>query len=300
MESIPHNGFYETSSVVMSYYSSENGGGIEPNKVERKSKQFINDDIDTSHCKSMPSTENIEGSGPKKINDESVIKFIDKLDLSKIFPPEYSANKIMVKDLNKEGLPRRSMNCFFVFRHVVYLEVLDQGLIEEVKDGVFFTQVVSEMWKKLGEEDREKYKKLAKEIKNLQNEYHKDKIYCKNKPAGSIFVNMHDGNFRDAEHKVRKSKKSTIRKQPRKPKIIQKNTTNQVNQQFICNIDNLDLERIIYQSYGFPDQNINYHHPFDNLFTCPQDINIYEISTPNETFNLQESIFSYDFVRLNR
>ncbi|RGB35476.1 hypothetical protein C1646_118745 [Rhizophagus diaphanus] len=89
----------------------------------------------------------------------------------------------MVKELNKEGLPRRSMNCFFVFRHVVYLEVLDQGLIEEVKDGVFFTQVVSEMWKKLGKEDREKYKKLATEIKNLQNEYHKDKIYCKNKPA---------------------------------------------------------------------------------------------------------------------
>ncbi|CAB4387041.1 unnamed protein product [Rhizophagus irregularis] len=293
MNSIPPNGFYETSSVVMSYYSSENGGGIEPNKLERKNKQFINDDIDTSHCKSMPSTENIEGSGPKKINDESVIKFIDKLDLSKIFPPEYSANKIMVKDLNKEGLPRRSMNCFFVFRHVVYLEVLDQGLIEEVKDGVFFTQVVSEMWKKLGEEDREKYKKLAEEIKNLQNEYHKDKIYCKNKPAGSIFVNMHDGNFKDAEHKVRKSKKSTIRKQPRKPKIIQKNTTNQVNQQFICNIDNLDFERIIYPNYGFSDQNINYHHPLDNFFT--QDINIYEISTSNETFNLQESFLPFDF-----
>ncbi|CAB4416471.1 unnamed protein product [Rhizophagus irregularis] len=182
------------------------------------------------------------------------------------------------------------MNCFYVFRHVVYLEVLDQGLIEEVKDGVFFTQVVSEMWKKLGKEDREKYKKLAKEIKNLQNEYHKDKIYCKNKPAGSIFVNMHDGNFRDAEHKVRKSKKSTIRKQPRKPKIIQKNTTNQINQQLIYNIDNLDFERIIYPIYGFSDQNINYQ---DNFFT--QDLNIYEISTSNETFNLQESFLSYDF-----
>ncbi|CAB4460734.1 uncharacterized protein OCT59_010195 [Rhizophagus irregularis] len=261
-----------------------------------KLEQFKNIDpvivneVDELHCKLMPSAENIEGSGPKKMDNTLVIKFIEKLNLTKIFPPEYSANKIMVKDLNKEGLPRRSMNCFFVFRHVVYLEVLEQGLIEEVKDGVFFTQVVSEMWKKLGEEDREKYKKLATEVKNLQNEYHKDKIYCKNKPAGSIFVGMHDGNFRDTE---RKSKKSTTRKQPRKPKIIQKNTTNQVNQQLIYNIDNLDFERIIYPNYEFSDQNINYHHPLDNFFTCPQDINIYEISIPNETFNLQESIFSF-------
>ncbi|CAB4387042.1 unnamed protein product [Rhizophagus irregularis] len=266
-----------------------------------KLEQFKNIDpvkvneVDELHCKLMPSAENIEGSEPKKIDDESVIEFIDKLDLSKIFPPKYSASEIMVKELNKEGLPRRSMNCFFVFRLVVYLGTLDQGLIEEVKDGVFFTQAVSEMWKKMRKEDREEYKKLATEIKNLQNEHYKDKIYCKNKPAGSVFVNMHDGNFRDAERKVRKSKKSTIRKQPRKPKIIQKNTTNQVNQQFICNIDNLDLERIIYPNYGFSDQNINYYHPLDNFFTCPQDINIYEISTPNETFNLQESIFSYDF-----
>ncbi|POG61766.1 hypothetical protein GLOIN_2v1485978 [Rhizophagus irregularis DAOM 181602=DAOM 197198] len=172
-----------------------------------KLEQFKNIDpvivneVDELHCKLMPSAENIEGSGPKKMDNTLVIKFIEKLNLTKIFPPEYSANKIMVKDLNKEGLPRRSMNCFFVFRHVVYLEVLEQGLIEEVKDGVFFTQVVSEMWKKLGEEDREKYKKLATEVKNLQNEYHKDKIYCKNKPAGSIFVGMHDGNFRDTEQR---------------------------------------------------------------------------------------------------
>ncbi|GBC38683.2 uncharacterized protein OCT59_010196 [Rhizophagus irregularis] len=289
MNSIPHNDFYEESRD-MSLYSSESRGEIEPNKVVHESNPFINDEVDASHYKSMPSIENIEA---KKMDNTLVIKFIEKLNLTKIFPPEYSANKIMVKDLNKEGLPRRSMNCFFVFRQVVYLEVLDQGLIEEVKDGVFFTQVVSEMWKKLGEEDREKYKKLAKEIKNLQNEYHKDKIYCKNKPAGSIFVNMHDGNFRDAEHKVRKSKKSTIRKQPRKPKIIQKNTTNQVNQQLIYNIDNLDFERIIYPNYGFSDQNINYHHPLDNFFT--QDINIYEISTSNETFNLQESFLPFDF-----
>ncbi|RGB35477.1 hypothetical protein C1646_699605 [Rhizophagus diaphanus] len=168
----------------------------------------------------------------------------------------------MVKELNK-GLPRRSMNCFFVFRHVVYLEVLDQGLIEEVKDGVFFTQVVSEMWK--NKEDREKYKKLATEIKNLQNEYHKDKIYCKNKPAG--------------------------------PKIIQKNTTNQVTQQFIYNIDNLDF---IYPNYGFPDQNINYHHPLDISLLARRTLIYIKFQLPMK-HSIYKNRFSHtNFVRLNR
>ncbi|GBB88638.1 hypothetical protein RclHR1_01520023 [Rhizophagus clarus] len=141
-------------------------------------------------------------------NNESneITEFIKKLDYSNIFPPKRSAKEIMVTELNKEGLPRRAMNCFFCFRHVVYLEIVQQKLLDFVKDGVFFTQVASEMWIKASQKDRENYKELASELKKLQINFHKDKTYIKHKPAGSVFVNMNDNNF------LRTKTSNTIRK----------------------------------------------------------------------------------------
>jgi hypothetical protein len=150
-------------------------------------------------------------------NNESneITEFIKKLDYSNIFPPKRSAKEIMVTELNKEGLPRRAMNCFFCFRHVVYLEIVQQKLLDFVKDGVFFTQVASEMWIKASQKDRENYKELASELKKLQINFHKDKTYIKHKPAGSVFVNMNDNNFlrTKTNNTIRKRKKNTNKDQ---------------------------------------------------------------------------------------
>ncbi|CAB4460605.1 unnamed protein product [Rhizophagus irregularis] len=150
-------------------------------------------------------------------NNESneITEFIKKLDYTNIFPPKRSAKEIMVTELNKEGLPRRAMNCFFCFRHVVYLEIVQQKLLDFVKDGVFFTQVASEMWIKASQKDRENYKELASELKKLQINFHKDKTYIKHKPAGSVFVNMNDNNFlrTKTNNTIRKRKKNTNKEQ---------------------------------------------------------------------------------------
>ncbi|RIA98952.1 hypothetical protein C1645_748579 [Glomus cerebriforme] len=144
-----------------------------------------------------------------------ITEFIKKLDYTNIFPPKRSAREIMVTDLNKEGLPRRAMNCFFCFRHVVYLEIVQQKLLDFVKDGVFFTQVASEMWIKASQKDRENYKELASELKKLQINFHKDKTYIKHKPAGSVFVNMNDNYFLKTKSNstIRKRKKITNKDQ---------------------------------------------------------------------------------------
>ncbi|RIA98951.1 hypothetical protein C1645_812128 [Glomus cerebriforme] len=149
----------------------------------------------------------IKRVGPE--NKEVVISFIKKIDHSNIFPPKHSAYEIMDKELNKAGLPRRSMNCFFCFRHVVYLEVLSQGLSDLVKDGVFFTRVASEMWSSASKEDHEEYKKLSTELRKLQDEFYKDKIYSKNKPAHSVFVNWTDNGFyEDSNNRLKKKRKA--------------------------------------------------------------------------------------------
>src|SRR5688500_18027066 len=80
------------------------------------------------------------------VRKTEITDFINRLDCSNIFPPKFTASELMVKTLNREGLPKRPMNRFFCLRHVVYLEVLHQGLIDLVKDGVFLTQVAGKMW----------------------------------------------------------------------------------------------------------------------------------------------------------
>ncbi|CAB4416428.1 unnamed protein product [Rhizophagus irregularis] len=107
-----------------------------------------------------------------------VTEFIKKLDHSNIFPPKYSASEIMVTDTDKEGLSnKRTMTGFFCFRHVVYLEVLQQELLDFIKGGMFFAQVASVMWNEASQEDRDKYKELSLELKRLQINCHKDKSF---------------------------------------------------------------------------------------------------------------------------
>jgi hypothetical protein len=287
---------FNNSEIDVSLYcetmsSIENTGRIDSKKMDYvlTESEFDNDEIDgTNYYKSMPLTKNTEETESKKVDVESLAKFTNKLDLTNIFPPNHQARDIMVKDLNKEGLPRRSMNCFFVFRHIVYLEVLAQGLIEEVKDGVFFTQVVSEMWKVASEADRKKYKDLTTEIKNLQNDYHKDKIYCKSKPAGFVFVSMYDDNFRDSERKIKKTRKS------KKSRTTQKNIVNQVNRPIIHNFDYYGM-----YPFGLLEQNINYQNSSNsldnNFFTYPHNMNnLLDFSISNEIFNSQESFLQFD------
>src|SRR3954468_6084116 len=133
--------------------------------------------------------------GLKDMRKNEIAKFIKELELSNIYPPKLSASDLMVKDLNREGLPRRPMNRFFCFRRVVYHEVLRQGLIDSVKDGVFLTQVAGTMWNETTEENRDDYKKLANELKERQDNFHKDKTYNKTKTLGMVFVNMDDNSF---------------------------------------------------------------------------------------------------------
>ncbi|GBC10783.1 hypothetical protein RclHR1_00990016 [Rhizophagus clarus] len=288
---LPKNELFD--KVDAHFYQSmplTENGEIEPKKVDYElleSELYNKDEVDETYYDSTPLTENAGGAESKKVDDESVNEFIAKLAVSDIFPPNHSADEIMVTALNKEGLPKRSMNCFFVFRNVVYREVLKQKLIEEIKDGVFFTQVVSVMWKKASEENREKYKGLATEIKSLQNEYHKDKTYSKNKQAGSIFVNMNGNNFQYPEHKIKKTKtkKDTTRKKTtRKSKTNPKNNTLQVYQP---STRNLDLD-IAYHPFVLP---VNYHNPLDNNY-FPCNPYVYDFPILNETFS-QDPKFLY-------
>src|SRR5581483_6974854 len=142
-------------------------------------------------------------------------ELIDKLDCSNIFPPKVSAREIMDRSLNEDGLPKRSMNCFFSFRHINYLELVQQKLM---KDGVYLTQLASEIWKNTSEKHRNDYKDLATELKNLQIEFHKDKTYCKTKPADSVFINMNDDSLmrktNPLSKRINRKKQKTNRNTP--------------------------------------------------------------------------------------
>ncbi|RIA85621.1 hypothetical protein C1645_781493 [Glomus cerebriforme] len=221
-----------------------------------------------------PLIENINTKRVGPENKEEVISFIKKIDHSKIFPPKHSAYEIMVKELNKAGLPRRSMNCFFCFRHVVYLEVLSQGLLDLVKDGVFFTRVASEMWSSASKEDHDEYKRLSTELRKLQDEFHKDKIYSKNKPAHSVFVNCTEINFHEGSNNTPKKKRNNraSKKQVKKTKAnhnqqkIQKNTNiiNQNIQEISCSLDSQQLIDI--------NSSFEFLYPYPYIL-YPQDVN---------------------------
>ena len=148
---------------------------------------------------------------------DKISKLIEKLDCSNIFPPKISAHKLLITRLNKDGLPPRSMNCFFCFRHVIYLELVQQKLIDCVKDGVCLTKIASVIWRDTSEENRKYYKDLAVEIKNLQISFHKDKTYCKNRSVGPMFVGkMNDDTFikpKPIGKKIKRNLKKSHKKQ---------------------------------------------------------------------------------------
>jgi len=161
-----------------------------------------------------------------------VTEFIKKLDHSNIFPPKYSATQIMVTDTNKEGLSsKRTMTGFFCFRHVVYLEVVQQKLSDFIKGGMFFAQVASVMWNEASQEDRDKYKELALELKRLQINYHKDKSYNRKKPPTSPVYNMSFQKTKPNNMMIRKKKKIINKKQVQTQQTDDKPNIQQTPQQ---------------------------------------------------------------------
>ncbi|CAB4416427.1 unnamed protein product [Rhizophagus irregularis] len=179
-----------------------------------------------------------------------VTEFIKKLDHSNIFPPKYSASEIMVTDTDKEGLSnKRTMTGFFCFRHVVYLEVLQQELLDFIKGGMFFAQVASVMWNEASQEDRDKYKELSLELKRLQINCHKDKSFNnRKKPSTSPVFNINNISLQKTKPNnniIKKKKKIINKKQLQSEQTVDKSIIEQTPQQSSTSFQRMSIAFLV-------------------------------------------------------
>ncbi|CAI2161341.1 10272_t:CDS:2 [Funneliformis geosporum] len=144
----------------------------------------------------MSDTKNFKKDSPNattlnekaKYDEAAINEFVKKINLKGILPPKLPpANKLVVEKLNKEGIPKRPMNCFFCFRHILYLEVVKQNLLPIAKDGVFITNEATKVWNAMAPNDKAHFQKIANEIKKLQSDF-QGKNYDK-KPVATTFNN---------------------------------------------------------------------------------------------------------------
>ncbi|CAG8592311.1 12780_t:CDS:1 [Funneliformis caledonium] len=157
-------------------------------------------------------------NGKRKSDDAAIQEFIDKLNLENIISPKLPAEELVNRELNKEGTPKKSMNCFICFRQVFYLEVGKQKLLKFAKDGVFITDAATKLWNSK-EEIHDHYKRLAEEVKILQSALHKDNNPKKN----LVSENFCNYNSDDIVKRINKDK-AKIQKRT-KNKIREKHTT---------------------------------------------------------------------------
>ena len=144
-----------------------------------------------------------------------------------------------------------------------------------MKDGVYLTKLASEIWNNTSDENREVYKELARELKELQISFHKDKTYCKSKPAGSIFVNMNDDSFVKKTNPTGKRIKKNPRKSRKKQAIKKENDFQP--QQIIQKDQN--IQQILY-SFDLPQ---------------PQLMDTPPIEPPFEIFGIPINLDSYNY-----
>ncbi|CAG8476059.1 2935_t:CDS:2, partial [Dentiscutata erythropus] len=128
--------------------------------------------------------------------EQKVDEFVRQVDLEQLCSPIENSEPLLTKGPGKNNPVGRPSNCFFQFKRVVSTYATNRH-IPGYNDQNILSKAQSKLWKMITEEQKDHFKKLAKEAARIHKENHPDYEFHphRDKSNQNIITNQDSNNW---------------------------------------------------------------------------------------------------------